>query len=470
MRNNYPLVMLVLFILLAVVPPAVLLTGIAWAQDPTSPAGESTSIALDYKDWAKKYRGVQEGLDKFQTKDLAGAMQQFQEAAEKYPELPPSELIVAALYVDGNRIDLANNALDTAARKYPDDPETYLLLGNLAFQQNRNTDATLAFEKGAELLESYTGDSLRLKRLQLRLNAGLASLAERFDNWEQAVPYLREWVALDPQNTAARIRYARSLFRNKRGRESYRELRMAHLVDKNILSPAMLMAQFYMEEGNMGLAQQWLDSAAKKQPENFKTQMMLANFFWANGQFAEAKKHASQALALKQNDPDANLLMGRLAHYNHNYDMAIDQFEKIRSDESLNDPSQNEAARQHLIYAYAAEGSEENLQEALRLAESNDTTDLSSLVAQCYALKRAGNNEKALAMLQAAQHSTEDPNINYIFAYVLAEDGYGDKLLPLVDTALRGNALFVFRRDVEKLRAQIIAAQSSKSAQSSKEE
>jgi tetratricopeptide (TPR) repeat protein len=462
MRSNYPLVILVLFILPAVVRPTTPLTGIVWAQNQTSPTDGSSSVALDYKDWAKKYRGIQEGLDKFQAKDLAGAMQQFKEAAEKYPELPPSELIVADLYIDENRIDLANNALDTAARKYPDDPETYLLLGNLAFQQNRNTDAALAFEKGAELLESYTGDSLRLKRLQLRLNAGLASLAERFDDWEQERPYLRQWVALDPQNTAARIRYARALFRNKRGRESYLELRTAQLVDEEIFSPAMLMAQFYMEEGNMGLAQQWLDSAAKKQPQNFKTQMMLAHFFWTNGQFAEAKKHAAQALALKQNDPDANLLMGKLAHYDHDYDTAIDLFEKIRSDESLNDPSQNEAARQHLIYAYAAEGSEENLQEALRLAESNNTADLPSLVAQCYALKRAGNKEKALAMLQAAQHSTQDPGTNYVFAYVLAEDGYGDKLLPLLDMALRGNALFIFRRDAEKLRAQIIAAQSSK--------
>ena len=155
---------------------------------------------------------------------MAAALKDFEEATQKYPELPPAELMLADLYIEKNRVEMAVNALDTAARKYPEDPETFLLLGNLAFQENRNTDASLAFDKARELLESYDGDSMRLKRLQLRLYAGLATIATRFDDWPTAAAYLREWVNLDPQNSGARVRFARSLFRTNKGREAFGQL------------------------------------------------------------------------------------------------------------------------------------------------------------------------------------------------------------------------------------------------------
>ena len=85
---------------------------------------------------------------------MPGALKDFEDAVGKYPELPPAELILADMYLQQNRNEMAINALDTTARKYPDDPETFLLLGNLAFQQSRNTDAALAFEKAETLLES----------------------------------------------------------------------------------------------------------------------------------------------------------------------------------------------------------------------------------------------------------------------------------------------------------------------------
>lgn len=455
MQRKYPVVVFGVYIALSVfLNAAEFLVGVAWAQEGAT--AKKSGIAVGYEDWGKKYRDVREAAEKLRENDLAAALEQLDKAVGKYPELPPGELIAAEWYVANNRIERAFNALDTAAQKYPDDPETYLLLGNLAFQQNRNTEAALAFQKADDLLETFSGDSLRSKRLQLRLNAGLASLAERFGQWENAIQYLQNWVELDPSNASARVRYARALFRNKKGREAYQQLRRAKNLDKAIMSAAMHIAQFNIEEGNMELAQQWLESASRKNTDDFKPRVELANFFWNNGQFIKAKDYVQQARALNKGDIRLNILAGQVAHYDHDYDTAIALFEEI-----FNAQPDNQIGRNHLILALAAEGSEDNVQRALQLAESGGS-DIPSLVNQCYALARSGNKEKSRAMMQAADGGTTGPNANYIFAYVLAEDGKIDQALPLLESALKDKKLFVFRRNAQKLREKAVAERTSK--------
>jgi tetratricopeptide (TPR) repeat protein len=455
MQRKYPVVVFGVYIALSVfLNASEFLVGVAWAQEGDN--AKKSGIAVGYEDWGKKYRDVREAAEKLRENDHTAALQQLDKAVGKYPELPPSELIAAEWYVANNRIERAFNALDTAAQKYPDDPETYLLLGNLAFLQNRNTEAALAFQKADELLESFSGDSLRSKRLQLRLNAGLASLAERFGEWENAIQYLQKWVELDPSNASARVRYARTLFRNKKGREAYQQLRRAKNLDKAIMSAAMHIAQFNIEEGNMELAQQWLESASRKNTDDFKPRVELANFFWNNGQFIKAKDYVQQARALNKGDIRLNILAGQVAHYDHDYDTAIALFEEI-----FNAQPDNQIGRNHLILALAAEGSEDNVQRALQLAESGGS-DIPSLVNQCYALARSGNKEKSRAMMQAADGGTTGPNANYIFAYVLAEDGKLDQALPLLEAALKDKKLFVFRRNAQKLREKAVAERTSK--------
>ena len=426
-----------------------------WSQPADDAKNPTAKMSVTAEDWAKKYPEVFEGVEKFKAQDVPGALKDFEDAVGKYPELPPAELILADMYLQQNRIEMAINALDTTARKYPDDPETFLLLGNLAFQQSRNTDAALAFEKAETLLESYAGDSMRLKRLQLRLFAGRATLASRFDDWKTAAAYLREWVNLDPQNSGVRVRFARSLFRTNKGREAFGQLQYAKRIDTTILSPSMLIAQFYMEKGNMEMGREWLDRASKRQSEDLDTQLMLARFHWDLRQFTDAKKSVMQAIKLSKDDPEANLLAGKLYHYDHNFEKAIEHFRT--SIANLDDLPEDKQAdvNQHLMYALAAEGKPEGIKEAINMADSG--ADLSSLVAACYAYKRDGKNEQALATLQAAQHTTQDSNTNYIFAYVLADEVSGDRVVPLLEAALSADGLFVFRRDAEKLKARITA-------------
>ncbi len=187
---------------------------------------------------------------------------------------------------------------------------------------------------------------------------------------------------------------------------------------------------------------------------------MLAKFHWNLRQFAAAKKSVMQAIKLSKDNSEANLLAGRLYHYDHNFEKAIEHFRNLNANlDDLSEGMQADA-KQHLMYALAAEGKPEGVEEAINLADSG--ADLSSLVAACYAYKRDGKNEQDLAPLQAAQHTTQYPNTNYIFAYVLADEVSGDRVVPLLEAALSADGLFVFRRDAEKLKARITANKGAK--------
>ena len=88
-----------------------------FAQLEDGGQGQSGKMAVSAADWAKKYPEVFKGIEKFNARDVAAALKDFEEATQKYPELPPAELLLADLYIEKNRVEMAVNALDTAARK-----------------------------------------------------------------------------------------------------------------------------------------------------------------------------------------------------------------------------------------------------------------------------------------------------------------------------------------------------------------
>ena len=423
-------------------------------DDPSDGAAdEGAEIAVNYRDWEKKYKEVAEAIEKFKGNDLRGAMERFAAAAAKYPELPPGELVIAELFSETGQRDRAILALDTAARNFPNDPETYMLLGNLAFQENRNTEARLNYDKAVDLMQTYRGDSLRLRRLELRLNAGMASLAERFKLWEEALGYLERWVKLDSKNAMARVRYARALFRVNKGKDAFRELQAARIINPEILPTPILIAQFYMEDGNDELARQWLESAEKKYADDMNARLVLSNFYWSNGQFDAAKRHAQAAAKLDDSNANANLMAGRAAHYDHDFAAArqyLEQAHKIEPD--------NFSARNYLALALATDGDPESVKTAVQLAESTSKsvpTSAEALVTHAYALYKAGSKAEAASMLQRAAAARRSPNMSYIFAYFLATEGKQEQAVPFLEEALREKALFIFRRDAEKLYGQL---------------
>ena len=77
-------------------------------------------------------------------------------------------------------------------------------------------------------------------------------------------------------------------------------------------------------------------------------------------------------------------------HYDHDFDKAIQYFKNVDLDDPSGGVSEDlkRSTRQHLMYALAADGSPEGIEEAITMADTG--TDLPSLVAQCYAYKRAG--------------------------------------------------------------------------------
>ena len=134
----------------------------------------------------------------------------------------------------------------------------------------------------------------------------------------------------------------------------------------------------------MEAGRQWLERASNQQSEDLDTQLMLAKFHWDMRQFPDAKKSIARALDLAEDNPQANLLAGQMSHYDHNFDKAVDYFQKLVDRDSTAPAAIQKMAQQHLLYALAAEGTKEGIQAAVTSADSR--ADLEALVASCYAL------------------------------------------------------------------------------------
>ena len=234
-----------------------------FAQETGVTATDSGSadepLDLSIREWIERYEEISKAKDAFVANDVAGALERLKAAAASHAELPPGEVMLADLFFLANNPTGAIASLDQAVRQYPEDPEPYLVLGNFAFAQNRNTEAKLLFQQANRLFKSYQGDATRKRRIGVRLYAGLASIAERAEEYGEALPYLNSWVQLDPKNATPRVRLAQTLFRADKGREAYAEAQKAVQLNDKLPAASFLIAQFYTQKGDLDLrANGWL--------------------------------------------------------------------------------------------------------------------------------------------------------------------------------------------------------------------
>src|SRR5688572_22879194 len=121
----------------------------------------------------------QQAQKKFRDGDLNEAKKLLDAAAAKHPELPPSQVMMAALLLTGNRVAEGRGALERAAIERPEHPEVNRHFGELALAENRLCDAEVQFDRAAQLAGN---ESWSLKQRQTFLSqayAGLAAVAER---------------------------------------------------------------------------------------------------------------------------------------------------------------------------------------------------------------------------------------------------------------------------------------------------
>ena len=89
---------------------------------------------------------LSQALKSFQARDYEQCLSRLKEAAKKYPNLPPPQLLLARLFLSSNQPGSARAALEQAAVETPEYSEIYLIFGSVAVDEGRLTDAWLHYQ------------------------------------------------------------------------------------------------------------------------------------------------------------------------------------------------------------------------------------------------------------------------------------------------------------------------------------
>lgn len=403
---------------------------------------------------AAKYKEVDEAVAKFAAGSVDEARTMLQQAAARYPDLPPAGIMMARLFLANNQELPGRIELERVVLAQPDDPEAYELLGTLALGARRITEADLLYQKVADSLQKMTGDSARKQALIKRLYAGQATVAEGRGQWEQAREHLEKWVQLDDKDARPHVRLGQSLFRLDRPEEAYEEFAKAAKLAPEMQVPEVMMARISEQAGKKDKVAQWMKLAIERNPDSPGAHVGVAEWYWRDGNLDEAKRYADKALQLAPELVDAKLIRGLVARHQKDLAEAEKQFEAIHQE-----APQNFAAANQLALTWADQRDPEKLNRALQLAQQNarqHQQEPDGLATLGLILMRSGRPEDAERLLrQVATTNAMSSDAAYYLSQLMVRKNQTDEAKRLLRIALSATGPFFNRTEAQALLDQL---------------
>ena len=194
----------------------------------------------------RSYTEIEKAIQRFKNGDAEGALDYLNQAKEKYPQLPPTDITFAKMHLAARNNKAVRFLLERVAVEHPDDPEVYLLLADQAFVGGRITEALALFDIADPLVQQFTENDKRKDNFQIRVIAGRSAVAERRQQWVLAQELLNQWIELDPESAAARQRLGVVQFKLDNSREALAMFQEARELSPEIGHPFVMMARLFL--------------------------------------------------------------------------------------------------------------------------------------------------------------------------------------------------------------------------------
>ena len=398
------------------------------------------------------YPEVESALKRFKNGDAIGAKEYLDQAKQKFPKLPPVDLLLAKLHVfnrDGQR---ARAFLESTVTNNPADPEAYLLLADLAFAEGRTTEAHALFEKAKGLVDKFTDNAKRQQNFQIRVLAGLGAVHERRQQWNEAHALLAKWVQLDPESAAAHTRLGVTLFRLKKPAEALAEFQKARELKADSAHPQVMVGSLYTQERSIDEARKAFEKAYAEDGKNEATARAYAEWLIQQDQLDKAQQVAA---AMRKNTPNsiaALMLDGVVAKMRNQPAAAEEALTKVLTLDVTN------AGATNLLALVLAESSNPAQQEkALSYARMNAErfgNSSQANVTYAWILSKLGRGAEASQYLQKA---VAGQNLNADSAYLVARifvlNNQRDQAKLALEQVLQqaGSGMFMYRKEAEAL-------------------
>lgn len=388
-------------------------------------------------------------LQEFQRGNFQRCLDGLKAARGKYPELPVPRLMLSVLFLEEGQFARARGLLEGLAAENGDDPALYKAFGELALLEQRATDGFVHFERAIELANASQWSDEQETHFIAHCRAGLASVAEARGNWEAARGHLVAALKSRPNSGPMRQRLARVLFRLDEHDAAYKELQQAAADAPNLESPAVSMARFHTQIGDLKQAEQWLAKGTKDNPGDHRVHTIYASWLLDHDRPDEAIQHVTAALKQRPATADARLLRGVVARHLKDFDEAERWLQKLHEEEPANFAVSNELA---LVLAEQSDAAKQR--RALQLAQVN-ARQYPRLPAALSTLGwvyfRTGRIDAAQRVLQAAvSNGRTTSDTAYYLANVLAERQRLDQVQKLLTLALESDGRFMYRTEARK--------------------
>jgi Tfp pilus assembly protein PilF len=420
------------------------------AQDPFTVKnliGDAVSLSN------QEYPEVESALQRFKNSDLQGARDYLEQAKQKYPKLPPVDLLLAKLMVFNRNGEQARLLLEQTVTNHPGDPEAYLLLADLAFAEGRTTEAEALFEKASGLVEAFNENEKRKQAFQIRVLAGTSAVHERRQQWDEAISLLTKWTQLDSDSAAAHTRLGITQFRLNKPAEALAEFKKARELDAATAAhPYIVLGQLFTGQQNIEQARRSFEQAYKEDGKNEATARAYAEWLIQQNELEKAQQVAA---AMRKNAPNsiaALMLDGLVAKMRNQPAESEEALTKVLS----LDPSN--AGATNLLALILSESNDPKQQEkALRYAQMNAErfpTNAQANITLAWILAKLNRTADSDQFLtKAVQAGNLNADSAYLVARILVAKNQKENAAKALEQVLAqaGQGMFMYRKEAEAL-------------------
>lgn len=386
---------------------------------------------------------------KFRDGDVNEAKKMLEAAAAKYPELPPAQVMLAALLLTGNQAAAGRTMLERAAVERAEHPEVNRHFGELALAENRLSDAHVQFGRATQL----AGDERwSLKQRQTFLShayAGLAAVAERRGDWDAAFANLYLLRELDQDNPKVRWRLGRAQFFKEKPEDAMALFQQAFAADKTLEPAELTMGGLWAQKKQFAKAEKWLSDAVKAHGQDPRTHVGLASFLLDQGRVADARATVKAGL---QNDP-SHLQLRLLDAVVARSSGELDYAERTLQELVAKNPSDFGSSNQLALVLIDQEEPRKKAQ-GMDIATNNQKlypNGVEALTTLGWALYRNGLPDRAEQALQSAVRTGQgSSDCAYYLGMVWVEKSKKDDAKKIFEAALAAPGTFVHRKDCEE--------------------
>jgi len=439
---------------LALLAAAAFVAGLVSARAAQAQLKAKDLIGYAVEEVEPKHEDVDRAIQKFAQRDVQGSLQLLQQASRIDPMLPPPQITLAKLYLLSKQPVAARATLEKVRQMHPQDPEPILIFGEQAVVGGRITDSKLLFDAARGLIEAYSGNPKRKKNFQMRLHAGLATVAERLEDWSQSIEHLNAWLEVDPENVRAHQRLGRALFMSGSDREAYVSFMEAAKYDDDMPHPDVIIARLYEQKGDHASAKKFMDRALQNRNNNRQTRLAAVRWLVETDQISKAKPEVDAIISDHPDSVDAHLFAGIIARIMKDDQQAMEHLEKAY----LLAPSNFDATNQLALFLIT-KPAEEMRQRAVKYAETNlrlHNKNSEAAVALGWIYYQVGRTREAEELLNKALRGGKlSADSSYFIARIFWDRGKNAEAEKLLEAALDSKRVFVNRNEAKVLLAKI---------------